>query len=104
MRSALAFVCLCMPAVAAFSVGAPIGITRAVQPLPMSRISTAGLAMSEGPVINRQGLWGQGEAPECCWMGSSLEAIFLYGYFGKECFIKLAPFALVLAVGIVKGY
>jgi hypothetical protein len=37
-------------------------------------------------------------------MGSSLEAIFLYGYFGKECFTKLAPFALVLVVGLIKGY
>ena len=37
-------------------------------------------------------------------MSSSLEAIFLYGYFGKECFVKLAPFALVIAVGIARGY
>ena len=65
MRSALLF-CLCMPAAAAFSVGVPIGMTRAVQLPPMSRLPTAGLTMSEGPVVNRQGLWGQGEAPECC--------------------------------------
>ena len=36
-------------------------------------------------------------------MSSSLEAIFLYGYFGKECFIKLAPFAVVIGVGIATG-
>ena len=35
-------------------------------------------------------------------MSSSLEAIFLYGYFGQECFVKLAPFALVALVGIFK--
>ena len=27
----------------------------------------------------------------------------VYGYFGKECFIKLAPFALVVGVGIATG-
>ena len=63
-------------------------------------------------------------------MSSSLEAIFVYvrrgtrffyrspemallylltrlffpqGYFGKECFIKLAPFAVVIGVGLVTG-
>ena len=36
-------------------------------------------------------------------MGSSLEAIFVYGYFGKECFIKLAPFTVVILVGLVNG-
>ena len=33
-------------------------------------------------------------------MGSSLEAIFVYGYFGKECFVKLAPFAAVIVAGL----
>jgi hypothetical protein len=35
-------------------------------------------------------------------MSSSLEAIFVFGYFGKECFVKLAPFAVVLGVGLAK--
>ena len=28
---------------------------------------------------------------------------FSQGYFGKECFIKLAPFAVVIGVGLVTG-
>ena len=28
---------------------------------------------------------------------------FPQGYFGKECFIKLAPFAVVIGVGLVTG-
>ena len=26
------------------------------------------------------------------------------GYFGKECFIKLAPFAVVIGVGVASGH
>ena len=36
-------------------------------------------------------------------MSSSLEAIFVYGYFGKECFIKLAPFAALIGVSAATG-
>ena len=37
-------------------------------------------------------------------MSSSLEAIFVYGYFGKECLQKLAPFAVVVLAGVAKEY
>ena len=30
-------------------------------------------------------------------MSSSLEAIFVYGYFGQECFKELLPLGLALA-------
>ena len=32
-----------------------------------------------------------------------LTCLFSQGYFGKECFIKLAPFAVVIGVGLVTG-
>ena len=33
-------------------------------------------------------------------MSSSLEAVFLYGYFGNECFQQLAPLSIVVLAAL----